>query len=388
MTTQDSNEQDTNERDTTSGLRSTWVAARLGALLGIAITVCFLTGLCSHWLQHPPGWFVWPTHPVWLFELTQGVHVATGVAAIPLTLLKLAVVYPKLFERPVLGSLRDPVRFAARLIDRASVAVLVPAMLFQLMTGLLNIAQWYPWKFFFTTTHYAMAWVVVGAVLVHLAVKLPEVITAFRRTVAAAPSEGADGAGVSRRAVLVAGLGAAALAAVTVGGQSVPALHRLALLSPRSGRGPQGLPVNRTAAAAGVAAAALAPDFRLTVAGVRTVELSLAQLRGLPQRTVRLPIACVEGWSQWATWTGVRVRDLAELAGAHGSDLRFVSIEDGPYGVSTLPTNAAAADDSLLALELDGAELDLDHGYPCRLIAPARSGVLQTKWVRRIEVVA
>jgi DMSO/TMAO reductase YedYZ molybdopterin-dependent catalytic subunit len=32
--------------------------------------------------------------------------------------------------------------------------------------------------------------------------------------------------------------------------------------------------------------------------------------------------------------------------------------------------------------------LDLDHGYPCRLITASRPGVLQTKWVRRIEVVA
>ncbi|WP_371320659.1 molybdopterin-dependent oxidoreductase [Saccharothrix yanglingensis] len=25
--------------------------------------------------------------------------------------------------------------------------------------------------------------------------------------------------------------------------------------------------------------------------------------------------------------------------------------------------------------------MPLDHGYPCRIIAPGRPGVLQTKWV-------
>ena len=30
--------------------------------------------------------------------------------------------------------------------------------------------------------------------------------------------------------------------------------------------------------------------------------------------------------------------------------------------------------------------LDLDHGYPCRVIAPNRPGVLQTKWVASLEV--
>ena len=35
----------------------------------------------------------------------------------------------------------------------------------------------------------------------------------------------------------------------------------------------------------------------------------------MPQHTARLPIACVEGWSTTETWTGVRLRDLAALAG-------------------------------------------------------------------------
>ncbi len=48
---------------------------------------------------------------------------------------------------------------------------------------------------------------------------------------------------------------------------------------------------------------------------------------------------------------------------------------------------------TLLALELNGAPLDLngapldhDHGYPARIMAPGRPGVLQTKWVQRMEV--
>ncbi|MET0767323.1 MAG: molybdopterin-dependent oxidoreductase [Aeromicrobium sp.] len=40
----------------------------------------------------------------------------------------------------------------------------------------------------------------------------------------------------------------------------------------------------------------------------------------------------------------------------------------------------------MLALQLNGETLSLDHGYPCRLIAPNRPGVFQTKWVRRLEV--
>jgi len=37
-------------------------------------------------------------------------------------------------------------------------------------------------------------------------------------------------------------------------------------------------------------------------------------------------------------------------------------------------------------MELMRAELGLDHGFPCRLIAADRPGVMQTKWVTRLEV--
>jgi len=43
-------------------------------------------------------------------------------------------------------------------------------------------------------------------------------------------------------------------------------------------------------------------------------------------------------------------------------------------------------DRTLLALQLHGEDLHLDHGYPCRLIAPNRPGVLQTKWLASVDV--
>src|SRR5262245_54139302 len=80
------------------------VSARVGLWLGVAFGVCMLTGLLSHGIQHPPGWFEWPTRPVSLYRITQGLHVLSGVAAIPLLLAKLWSVYPKLFARPVVRS--------------------------------------------------------------------------------------------------------------------------------------------------------------------------------------------------------------------------------------------------------------------------------------------
>ena len=51
-----------------------------------------------------------------------------------------------------------------------------------------------------------------------------------------------------------------------------------------------------------------------------------------------------------------------------------------------LQGNFADDDRTLIALALNGEPLAIDHGYPARLIAPNRPGVLQTKWVHRLEV--
>ncbi|MET8463605.1 molybdopterin-dependent oxidoreductase [Micromonospora zamorensis] len=365
------------------------VAARLGLWLGVAFGLCFVTGLLSHYIQHPPGWFTWPTRPVNLYRVTQGVHVLSGIAAIPLLLGKLWSVYPRLFVRP---PLRQPIRLSAHILERISVLVLVCAAFFELVTGLFNVAQSYPWGFFFPTAHYAVAWLVVGALLLHIAVKLPVASAALRtplrrEDVGEAASTGRDDRDSSgRRAFLRTSAGVAGVAVLATAGVTVPWLRRVSPLAWRSASGPQGIPINRTAAAARIV---VPPDWRLEIVwpGGRGT-LSLAELTALPQRTAELPIACVEGWSVSANWTGVPVVQLLRRAGAPtGRPVRVSSLEtDGLYAASTLPAAHAGDPLTLLALRVNGEELSADHGYPCRLIAPSRPGVLQTKWVARLEV--
>ncbi|MGP3690346.1 molybdopterin-dependent oxidoreductase [Streptomyces sp. IBSNAI002] len=358
-------------------------ATAIGRWLGLAVAVCFATGVLSHVLQHPPGWLAdrLPSRPYWGYRLTHGLHVASGTAAIPLLLAKLWAVYPRLFTWP-------PVRSARHALERMSVAVLVAAAVFQLLTGLLNTFQWYPWPFGFVPVHYAVGWLLAGALLLHLAVQWPKIRDHFTRrstgTLALPVADGPD-----RRRLLFGVTAAVGAVTLTTVGQSVTALGPVDLFAPRSPEhGLQGLPVNRTAAAARVTWASLA-DWRLTVAGPRPYTLTLDELRALPQHEVILPIACVEGWSKSARWSGIRVRDLLERAGGgHGSRARVVSLEaEGAYRVMDMGRLYAQDPLTLLALRLNGAVLSLDHGYPARIIAPNRPGVLQTKWVARLEVV-
>ena len=214
----------------TSPARSERATAILGVALGLLFGICLLTGLLSHLIQQPPGWFDWPSRPVWLYRWTQGLHVFCGIAAIPVLLAKLWSVYPHLWRWP-------PVRGVAHAIERVWIVPLLGGALLLLVTGLMNIGYWYGWGFDFIRTHYWTAWIVAGALIVHLSAKLP----VLRRTLARQRAA-ADVAGdlERRRFLVTTGVAAGVLLVVTVGSAFTP-LRRLAVLSPRrQGRRPPG----------------------------------------------------------------------------------------------------------------------------------------------------
>ena len=355
-------------------------AAILGIALGVCFTTCFITGLYSHFAQHPASWFHLPARPVGLYRLTQGLHVLTGIAAIPLLLAKLWAVFPRLVQWP-------PVRSVAHLLERLSLIPLVAGGLFQLWTGLANIDLWYPLPSFFPTTHYWMAWITMGALVTHIGAKITTTKSALARH-----REPTDAASPRSRRQFLAGVGAtSSLLVVTVAGQTISPLRTLALLAPRDPDvGVQGFPVNKSAISAGVRSRASSPTYRLRVSGriARPLLLSLDDLRSLPQHSAVLPIACVEGWSASRRWTGVRLGDLLSLAGAPiGVSVTVHSLEiGGLYARSDVDAEQVADPDTLLALRVGGDTLALDHGFPVRLIGPDRPGVMQTKWVSEVVV--
>lgn len=407
--------------DFASAVHDPRVVARVGVLLGTGFLLVFATGLYSHFQQNPVAWIPLGPEPGWLYRVSQGIHVGAGIACLPLLLAKLYSAYPALFEQPA-------VRGSLHALERLSIALLVATATFQLVTGVLNTFQWYPWSFGFVGVHYATSWVVMGSLLVHIGVKLPIIVPALKaqirdgeiidREIAdnsplprlhisdgdlmsipdgdshSAPDRTTASATATRRgfltAVAVTTLGAVAL---TVG-QTVRPLAPLSVLSPRDPRvGSQGLPVNKTASSAQVTADVVGPDWRLELEGPNgTKQLSRDDLLAMDQHTADLSIACVEGWSAMATWQGVRMRDLVERAGGRigdgGNDVAVASLQvGGAYSRSVLQATYIDHDDTLLALKLNGEDLNLDHGYPARIIAPNRAGVLQTKWVNRLAVV-
>ncbi len=403
-----------------SPVRGPWLTSVFGLLLLACIPVLFVTGLLSYAAYNPdlspvndetPGkgvlgfyLFSWPTHPIWLYRLNQGVHVTLGLVLVPILLFKLWSVLPKLFEWP-------PLRSPAHLLERMSLFLLVGGAVFEFVTGILNIQTYYKFPGSFYPLHFYGAWVFIAGFVVHVPLKLPTMVRALRsrgfwaemRTnlantrpeppeaselVSPAPAEPT----ISRRGVLAfAGAGSALVALLSAGQSLGGPLRWTALLAPHGQdvSRPDDFQVNQTAASSGISQAETGAAWRLTL-GVdgqvshASLTLDRADLLRLEQHTASLPIACVEGWStDDQEWTGVRLRNLAGMAGvARPSSVLVQSLErGGAFSQVVLSAGQILDPDSLLALRVNGADLTPDHGYPARVIVPASPGVHCTKWV-------
>ncbi len=406
-----------------SPLRGPWLASLFSSALLPLLATCAVTGFLSHLAYQPRlgsnsifggptgDWLDlygigWPTSPSWLYAATQGLHVISGVTAIPLLLAKLWTVIPKLFENP-------PARSVAHALERLSLALLVGGGLFTIATGVINIQLWYPFGFSFVPAHYYGAVLFVGALTLHVGLKLPVMLRAFRQQGVLRPLRtgladthpepglpGIDTSAPARpaaptlsRRALVAGVGAASvgLGAMAAGQVVGGPIRELALLAPRGrrGPGPNDFPVNKTFAAVGIERERVGDGWRLKLlaGGAEQARLSRAELLAMPQTSARLPIACVEGWSTTQAWSGVRLRDLARLAGVDAPGLLEVRSlqERGVLSRVTLNEAQARHSDALLALRVNGTDLSLDHGYPARIVIPALPGVHCTKWVGELN---
>jgi DMSO/TMAO reductase YedYZ molybdopterin-dependent catalytic subunit len=136
-------------------------------------------------------------------------------------------------------------------------------------------------------------------------------------------------------------------------------------------------------------------DYRLTITGLveRPQQLSLDALRAAGERTQITRHDCVEGWSAIGKWRGVPLATVLALArptpAARYCVFRcFDRDQMGTSYYESLDLVQAAHPQTILALDLNDAPLDSDHGAPVRLKIPTQLGYKSAKWVARIELVA
>jgi len=156
-----------------------------------------------------------------------------------------------------------------------------------------------------------------------------------------------------------------------------------------------------------------ADAYRLTVNGMvsKTLSLSLADLKRLPQASVPAVLECTGNGRgfyspkvpgiQWgrgaignAEWSGPRISDILKMAGV-SSGAAFLETDGADTGVAktpdfirSLPLKKALHPATLLALNMNGQPLPTLHGFPARLIVPGWDGTSSVKWVIRLTAAA
>ena len=127
--------------------------------------------------------------------------------------------------------------------------------------------------------------------------------------------------------------------------------------------------------------------------------VSLMECAGNSRSTMQPPAEGVQwdnGGLSVSRWKGVSVSTVLEQAGLKGSatDVLFVGADSGKeshadgtlvYEMS-IPLEELLHPDSLLAYEMNGEVLPLDHGYPIRLLVPGWYGMTSVKWLSKIVV--
>jgi len=138
-------------------------------------------------------------------------------------------------------------------------------------------------------------------------------------------------------------------------------------------------------------------DWRLEVNGLveAPLSLSLEQLRAMPSRTQITRHDCVEGWSCIGEWKGTPLRLVLDAARpkpkAHY--VMFYCADpmgetpDAPLYYESLDLIEAVHPQTILAYELNGQTLPLQHGAPIRLRAERQLGYKMAKYVMHIELV-
>lgn len=127
--------------------------------------------------------------------------------------------------------------------------------------------------------------------------------------------------------------------------------------------------------------------WTLKVGGLvqRPLSLSLADLERLPRTRTRVRHHCVEGWSAVAAWDGVRVAEIARLAGAdrRARYVEFVSFEPGYF--SSWDVESALHPQTILAYAMNGERLQTGYGAPLRLYSAVKLGYKMVKYLLEVN---
>ncbi|HME08321.1 MAG TPA: molybdopterin-dependent oxidoreductase [Bryobacteraceae bacterium] len=128
--------------------------------------------------------------------------------------------------------------------------------------------------------------------------------------------------------------------------------------------------------------------WRLAVDGMvaRPASFSVAQLKSYPSRSQITHLACEEGWSYIAEWTGVPLAHVLDVVGVlpQAKYIVYFSIEKDWW--DSVDMSDALHPQTLVAHGMNGGDLPANFGGPLRLRVPRQLGYKNVKYVTRLTV--
>ncbi|MDR7299890.1 molybdopterin-dependent oxidoreductase [Haloactinomyces albus] len=144
-------------------------------------------------------------------------------------------------------------------------------------------------------------------------------------------------------------------------------------------------------------------DWKLEVGGLveSPMTFTLADLRARPEKqTQRVLHNCIQGWTSIGEWSGMPMRDLVDLVKPlpQARYLCLLTMQDagrdepsaqgaGQF-YEVIDLSLARHPEALLAYEMNGGPLPIEHGAPLRLRLETQVGFKMAKWIERIEVLS
>ena len=129
-------------------------------------------------------------------------------------------------------------------------------------------------------------------------------------------------------------------------------------------------------------------DWRLAVDGMvaRPRSFSLAELKSYPTRGQITHLACEEGWSFIAEWTGVPLSHILEVAGILPQAKYVVYFSIQPHWWDSVDMADALHPQTLITHGMNGSDLPVGNGGPLRLRVPRQLGYKSVKYITRLTV--
>jgi DMSO/TMAO reductase YedYZ molybdopterin-dependent catalytic subunit len=129
-------------------------------------------------------------------------------------------------------------------------------------------------------------------------------------------------------------------------------------------------------------------DWRLVVDGLaaRPASFSLADLKTFPTSTQITLIACEEGWSYIAEWTGVPLSHILHQVGT-SPQVRYVVYRTvQPDWWESIDMADALHPQTLVTFGMNGGELPVPFGGPLRMRVPRQLGYKSLKYINRLTL--